>query len=36
LGLKLPSYDFWGLLQGELITALAEAKAKAKATAKAA
>jgi hypothetical protein len=34
LGLKLPSYDFWGLLQGEMITALAEAKAKAKATAK--
>jgi hypothetical protein len=34
LGLKLPSYDFWGLLQGEMITAIA--KAKAKATAKAA
>lgn len=30
LGLKLPSYDFWGLLQGEMITAIAEAKAKAK------
>jgi hypothetical protein len=36
LGLKLPSYDFWGLLQGEMITAIAKAKAKAKATAKAA
>ena len=23
LGLKLPSYDFWGLLQGEMITAMA-------------
>jgi hypothetical protein len=33
LGLKLPSYDFWGLLQGEMITALTEAKAKAKAKA---
>jgi hypothetical protein len=33
LGLKLPSYDFWGLLRGEMITALAEAKAKAKAKA---
>ena len=38
LGLKLPSYDFWGLLRGEMITAITEAKAKAKAkaTAKAA
>ncbi|HMB02678.1 MAG TPA: hypothetical protein VKP69_02935 [Isosphaeraceae bacterium] len=31
LGLKLPSYDFWGLLQGEMITAIAKAKATAKA-----
>jgi hypothetical protein len=36
LGLKLPSYDFWGLLQGEMITAIAEAKAKAKVKARAA
>ena len=38
LGLKLPSYDFWDLLRGEMITAITEAKAKAKAkaTAKAA
>jgi hypothetical protein len=38
LGLKRPSYDFWGLLQGEMSTAIAAAKAraKAKATAKAA
>ena len=35
LGLKLPSYDFWGLLRGEMITAITEAKAKAKAKAKA-
>ena len=35
LGLKLPSYDFWGLLQGEMTAALAEAKAKAKAKARA-
>jgi hypothetical protein len=31
LGLKLASYDFWSLLQAEMITALGEAKAKAKA-----
>ena len=31
MGLKLPSYDFWGLLQVEMITAFAEAKAEAKA-----
>jgi hypothetical protein len=31
LGLKLPSYDFWTLLQVEMTTALAEAKAVAKA-----
>jgi len=30
LGLKLPSYDFWALLQVQLPTALAEAKALAK------
>jgi hypothetical protein len=36
LGLKLASYDFWGLLQGEMITAIAEEKAKTKAKAKAA
>ncbi len=33
LGVKLPSYDFWSLLQAEMITALDEAKAKAKAKA---
>ena len=31
MGLKLPSYDFWSLLQAEMATAFAEAKAKAKA-----
>jgi hypothetical protein len=31
MGLNLPSYDFWGLLQVEMITAFAEAKAEAKA-----
>ena len=31
LGLKLPRYDFWALLQVEMATALAEAKAVAKA-----
>jgi hypothetical protein len=31
MGLKLPSYDFWSLLQMEMSPALAEAKAKAKA-----
>ena len=31
LGLKLPSYDFWALLQVEMATALAEAKVVAKA-----
>jgi hypothetical protein len=31
LGLKLPSYDFWALLQVQMTTALAEAKAIAKA-----
>lgn len=36
LGLKLPSYDFWGLLQGEMITAIAEERAKAKVRARAA
>ena len=36
LGLKLASYDFWVLLQGEMITAIAEEKAKTKAKAKAA
>jgi hypothetical protein len=35
LGLKLRSYDFWGLLQGEMITAIAEAKAQARAQARA-
>jgi hypothetical protein len=34
LGLDLPRYDFWSLLQEEMITALDEAKAKAKAKAK--
>jgi hypothetical protein len=29
LGLSLPRSDFWGLLQGEMIPALDEAKAKA-------
>src|SRR5271163_315754 len=33
LGLDLPSYRFWSLLQDELITAIDEAKAKAKAIA---
>jgi hypothetical protein len=33
LGLKLSSYNFWSLLQEEMITALDEAKAKAKAKA---
>ncbi|HMB05825.1 MAG TPA: hypothetical protein VKP69_19070, partial [Isosphaeraceae bacterium] len=36
LGLKPPSYDVWGLLQGEMLTAIAEAKAKAKVKARAA
>ena len=36
LGLDLSSYDFWGLLQVEMATALAEAKAVAKATIRAA
>jgi hypothetical protein len=31
LGLSLPGYDFWSLLQAEMITALGEAKAKARA-----
>ena len=31
MGLKLPSYDFWSLLQVEMSTAFAKAKAKAKA-----
>jgi hypothetical protein len=31
MGLKLPSYDLWSLLQMEMITAFAEAKADAKA-----
>jgi hypothetical protein len=35
LGLKRPSYDFWGLLQEEMSTAFAEAKAVAKAKIKA-
>ena len=35
LGLKLASSDFWGLLRGEMITAIAEAKAKTKTKAKA-
>ena len=35
LGLKLPSYDFWSLLQEEMGPAFAEAKAKAKAKTKA-
>ena len=35
LGLKLPSYDFWDLLQGEMNTAIAEDKAVTKAKAKA-
>ena len=30
LGLKLPSYDFWSLLQAEMQAALAQAKAHAK------
>jgi hypothetical protein len=30
LGLDLPSYRFWSLLQDEMITAIGEAKAKAK------
>jgi hypothetical protein len=36
LGLELSSYSFWGLLQVEMTTALAEAKAVAKATIRAA
>jgi len=36
LGLKLPSFNFWTLLQGETNTALANAKAAVKAKAKAA
>ena len=35
IGLKLPSYDFWSLLQEEMGPAFAEAKAKAKAKTKA-
>jgi hypothetical protein len=35
IGLKLPSYDFWSLLQDEMGPAFAEAKAKAKAKTKA-
>ena len=35
LGLKLPSYAFWGLLQVQMSTAIAEAKAVAKAKSKA-
>ena len=35
LGLKLPSYDFWSLLQLEMIPAIATAKAVARAKAKA-
>jgi hypothetical protein len=31
VGLKLPSYDFWTLLQVQMATELAEAKAVAKA-----
>ena len=34
IGLKLPSYDFWSLLQDEMSKALAEAKAQAKAKVK--
>jgi hypothetical protein len=34
LGLKLPSYEFWNLLQEELPEALEQAKAAAKAKAK--
>jgi hypothetical protein len=34
LGLKLPSYDLWSLLQVDMITALAKAKANAKAKAR--
>ena len=34
LGLKLASYDFWGLLQEEMATALEEAKTAAKAKVK--
>jgi hypothetical protein len=33
LGLNLPNYDFWSLLNGEMSTVLDEEKAKAKATA---
>ncbi len=36
LGLMLPSYDFWDLLQPELASAFASAKAKAKSQALAA
>ena len=36
LGLKLPSYDFWSLLQPEMAPAFAKAKAKAKSQALAA
>jgi hypothetical protein len=35
LGLGLPEYDFWGLLQGEFSAAMEEAKAQAKAKPKA-
>ena len=35
LGLGLPDYDFWGLLQGEFSVAMEEAKAQAKAKPKA-
>jgi hypothetical protein len=31
LGLALPSYDFWDLLEGEMSTVLTEEKAKVKA-----
>jgi hypothetical protein len=34
LGLRLPSYDFWSLLQGELPQALDQAKGEVKAKAK--
>jgi hypothetical protein len=34
LGLKLPSYDFWTLLQPEIDLAIAKAKANAKANTK--
>ena len=35
LGLGLPDYDFWGLLQGEFTVAMEEAKAQARAKSKA-